>query len=31
MEYWLPAEQETVNQSMAAEEDPLADFDQETA
>ena len=31
LDYWLQAEQEIVNQSMAGEEDPLAGIDQETA
>jgi hypothetical protein len=30
LDYWLRAEQEIVNQSIAGEEDPLAGIDQET-
>jgi hypothetical protein len=29
LDYWLQAEQEIVNQSMAGQEDPLAGIDQE--
>jgi hypothetical protein len=31
LDYWLQAEQEIVNYSMAGEEDPLAGIDRETA
>lgn len=30
LDYWLQAEQELVNQSIAGEEDPLAGIEQET-
>ena len=30
LNYWLQAEREIVNQSIAGEEDPLAGIDQET-
>jgi hypothetical protein len=30
LDYWLCAEQEIMNQSIAGEEDPLAGIDQET-
>ena len=31
LDYWLQAEQEIVNQSVAGEEDPLAGIDQKTS
>jgi hypothetical protein len=31
LDYWLQAEQEIVNQSVAGEEDPLAGIDQEAS
>jgi hypothetical protein len=31
LDYWLQAEQEIVNQSVAGEEDPLAGIDQVTS
>ena len=31
LDYWLQAEQEIVNRSIAGEEDPPADFGRETA